>query len=378
VTSPSASATPNLLDLPPLTPGEVTDLEERIAEVLGVPRASHDVALIPGEAILALEAAARSVAHPGQTAVNVVTGPYGALFGSWMRTAGAEVVDVTSPLDSVADPAQVRRALDEHPGATVLAEERGLITVVDAVASVGAEPVPFDRADVVAIGPQKGLAGPAGISALTVSQRAWAHIVSNPAAPRDSSLSLLDWHDRWLRSARAEIPGYLPWLEARAFAAAIDRVGDEGLANVAARHAAARVAARAGIAELGLGPWQREESAAAPIVTTVRLPESVAGTSAVGASPDGAPTTGEPAAPGPTVGTPTAGELIAEAAAASSGIVGPGPGPLADRLVRIVHTGRAASLDAVRRALAGLATVAPNPEGLDAALAAAEAAWSRR
>jgi aspartate aminotransferase-like enzyme len=58
--------------------------------------------------------------------------------------------------------------------------------------------------------------------------------------------------------------------------------------------------------------------------------------------------------------------------------VGPGPGPLADRLVRIVHTGRAASLDAVRRALAGLATVAPNPEGLDAALAAAEAAWSRR
>jgi aspartate aminotransferase-like enzyme len=399
VTSPSASATPNLLDLPPLTPGEVTDLEERIAEVLGVPRASHDVALIPGEAILALEAAARSVAHPGQTAVNVVTGPYGALFGSWMRTAGAEVVDVTSPLDSVADPAQVRRALDEHPGATVLAvvhaeaatggtndldailalaEERGLITVVDAVASVGAEPVPFDRADVVAIGPQKGLAGPAGISALTVSQRAWAHIVSNPAAPRDSSLSLLDWHDRWLRSARAEIPGYLPWLEARAFAAAIDRVGDEGLANVAARHAAARVAARAGIAELGLGPWQREESAAAPIVTTVRLPESVAGTSAVGASPDGAPTTGEPAAPGPTVGTPTAGELIAEAAAASSGIVGPGPGPRADRLVRIVHTGRAASLDAVRRALAGLATVAPNPEGLDAALAAAEAAWSRR
>ncbi|MGO1833803.1 MAG: aminotransferase class V-fold PLP-dependent enzyme [Actinomycetaceae bacterium] len=424
MTSPSASAAPNLLDLPPLTPGEVTGLEERIAEVLGVPTASHDVALVPGEAILALEAAARSVAHPGQTAVNVVTGPYGALFGSWMRATGAEVVDVTSPLDSVADPAEVRRALDDHPDATVLAvvhaeaatggtndldailalaEERGLITVVDAVASVGAEPVPFDRADVVAIGPQKGLAGPAGISALTVSRRAWAHIGSNPAAPRDSSLSLLDWHERWLRSDRTEIPGYLPWLEAHAFAAAIDRVGAEGLDAVEARHAAARAAARAGIAELGLEPWQREESAAAPIVTTVRLPESIAGRPTVGESAAGAPTVGESAAGAPTDGgsvadgvdateptdgeptdgAPTSGEssvrgLIAKAAAASSGIVGPGPGPLTDRLLRIVHTGRAASLDAVRRALTALAPLAPNADGLEAALAAAEAAWSGR
>lgn len=349
----------DLLDLPPLDPQDLTALEEAVAGLLVPPGTRRDVVLVPGEAILALEATARSVAHPGSTAINVVTGPYGALFGGWMRTAGAHVIDVVSELDDVARPDAVAAALDDRPEASVLAvvhaeaatggtnpldeiatlaRERGVLLVVDAVASVGAEPVPVGRADVVAIGPQKGLAGPAGISALTVSPRAWEHMAANPGAPRDSSLSLLDHRERWLLTDRSAYPGYLPWLEARAFAQALHRVTSQGIAAVEEGHRRAAAATRAGIEVLGLAPWQRRAEAAAPIVTTVRLPDGVDGV----ASP--------------------------------SGLVGAGPGPLAGRLVRVLHTGRDATLDAVRTALTELAAVAPRPDSLGEALVAAEGA----
>lgn len=335
-----------LLDPPPLEAATLARVEEQIGRLL---RTDDPVVLFQAEAILALEAVATGLAAPGRVAVNVATGPYGVIFGDWMRRSGAEVVDVVSTLDSVATVEQVVAALDAHPQTAVLAlahaeaatggsnpvaeivrvaRERGIVTVVDAVASVGAEPVEPAAwgADVCVVGPQKGLAGPAGVSAATVSARAWALVESHPAPLRSSSLSLLDWRDGWLRTDRSVIPGTPSVLETTALGAALDRVEAEGLDAVVARHGAAAARARAGLQALGLRTWQRGPSGYASVVTTVAVPARV-----------------DPAT------------FTQAAVSAGSGLVAAGPGELAGRVLRINHTGRHATPESVDTALEGLA-----------------------
>ena len=337
----------SLLDPVPLEAATLARIEQQVSRLLG---SDDSVVLFQAEAILALETVATALAAPGRVAVNVATGPYGVIFGDWMRRAGAQVVDVESALDSVATVEQVVAALEAHPTTVVLAlahaeaatggsnpvaeivraaRDRGVVTVVDAVASVGAEPVDPTGwgADVCVIGPQKALAGPAGVSAATVSDRAWELAESHPAPARSSSLSLLDWRDGWLSTDRTVIPGTPSVLETRALGAALDRVEAEGLAAVVARHEAAAARVRAGLADLGLRTWQRGPQGYASVVTTVAVPDRV-----------------DP-------------RTFTEAAvAAGRGLVVPGPGSLAGRLVRINHTGRAATPEAVDLALGALAT----------------------
>ncbi|HEY0214857.1 MAG TPA: aminotransferase class V-fold PLP-dependent enzyme [Cellulomonas sp.] len=323
-----------LLDQPPLTPAELVDLEALAARIL---RTTNDVLVLQAEAILTLEAVARSLAAPGRRALNIVSGPYGGVFGGWLQEGGADVTTLTVPFDQVVTPDQVAEVIDRvrpdvvavvhaeaatggtNPVAAIgaLARQAGALTVVDAVAAVGAEPVETDAwdLDVVAIGPQKGLAGPAGVSAVSISERAWAAIDTNPGAPRRSSLSLLDQRDGWLRTDRTLIPGMPSWLESRAFAAAARRVLDEGLDAVQDRHRRSAAAAVAGARALGVEPWQEDPSGFAPVVTTLRALD------------------------------------VPIADAALGGILSRGNGPLRDRLLRVNHTGRAAALGPVLDAI---------------------------
>ncbi len=348
----------DLLDQPPLSPAELGRLADLCAEVL---HSEGDIVLVQSEAILALEAVARSVAGPGIAAINVVTGPYGKGFGEWMRQAGATVTDVVFPFDEVADPETVIAAIDEvgpdvvslvHAEAAtggttdvapIIAAARavGAVTVLDAVASIGAEPVETTKWDVdlVVLGGQKALAGPAGVSAVSVSERAWALIDANPVAPHASILSLTDWRDGWLRSDHAIIPGLPNWLEGRALIAALERVQAEDLEAVNARHAAAAAATRAGARELGLDLWQVGDDAArpAPIATALRIPEG------------------------------GAGERLRSL---DAGLITQGVGVLKGSLVRVNHYGLAASPEAVEEALTQLAGALDQDPS--AALAAAE------
>jgi aspartate aminotransferase-like enzyme len=332
-----------LLDQPPLGPDELRELEQLVARTLGT---SQDVVLVQAEAILALESVARSVAGPGRRVLNLVSGPYGGVMGEWMRQAGAVVDEIAAPFDEVLDADVVRTAIDatrpdvvavvhaeaatggSNPLRAILdaAHSAGALTIVDAVASIGAEPVEVDAwgIDVAALGAQKALAGPAGVSAVSVSARAWAEIDANAAAPRGSSLSLTDWRDRWLRTDRDLIPGMPSWLEARSLAAALRRVQGEGLSAVNERHRRAARAAAAGVQALGLSLWQRHAAGRAAVDTTVRPPDDVH----VGAADVG-------------------------------GILALGDGALRGRLLRINHTGRAAALDPVLDALDRLAPLAP-------------------
>lgn len=214
-----------LLD-PPAFPAErYAALADRLAALMST---SNDVLLIQAEAVLALEAAATSLARPGLKALNIVTSPYGTWFGGWLEKGGATVRNLTASQARPVTLEEVERALDEGPdfdllaivhaesasgilnplpAIAALARERGIVTLVDAVASIGGHAFDVDRLgiDIAVIGPQKALAGPAGISAISVSERAWT-LLSHDGAPDNSMLSLMDQKNSGSIPAAAHCP----------------------------------------------------------------------------------------------------------------------------------------------------------------------------
>ncbi|MFD8306567.1 pyridoxal-phosphate-dependent aminotransferase family protein [Streptomyces sp. NPDC059690] len=360
------------LDLPPLSAAHFASVEDRVARLLGT---GHDVVIMQGEALLPLEGAIRGTAGPGTTALNVITGPYGQTFGNWLRDCGAKVIDLAVPFHTAVSAGQIREALAEHPeidfvslvhaeaatgNTNPVAEigevvrEHGALFYLDAVASVGAEPVLVDAwgVDLCVIGAQKAMGGPAGVSAVSVSERAWARMAANPGAPRRSYLSLLDWKERWLDGGRKVLPHAPAQLEMLALEACVERIETQGPAAVMGRHRAAAAATRAGAVALGGGlePYVHAAREAAPVATTLRTPASV-----------------------------VASELVARALAADPALpLAAGGGALAKEMIRVNHYGADATAGAVQGCLAALGAALAEKGltvDLEGARRAAQDAW---
>ncbi|MFD6310945.1 pyridoxal-phosphate-dependent aminotransferase family protein [Streptomyces nigra] len=336
------------LDLAPLSAARFAAVEDRVARLLGT---RQDVVIMQGEALLPLEGAIRGTAGPGTTALNVITGPYGQTFGDWLRDCGARVIDLAVPFHTAVTAEQVREAFAEHPeidfvslvhaeaatgNTNPVAEigevvrEHGALFYLDAVASIGAEPVLPDAwgVDLCVIGAQKAMGGPAGVSAVSVSERAWARMAANPGAPRRSYLSLLDWKERWIDGGRRTLLHAPAQLEMLALEACVERIEADGLDTVMARHRAAALATRAGAVALGGGlePYVHDVRDAAPVATTLRTPAGV-----------------------------EASEVVARALASDPALpLAAGGGALAKEMIRVNHYGTDATAGVVRGSLAAL------------------------
>jgi aspartate aminotransferase-like enzyme len=362
------------LDLAPLSAAHFASIEDRVARLLST---TQDVVITQGEALLPLEGAIRGAAGPGTTALNVITGPYGQTFGDWLRDCGATVIDLAVPFHTAVTAAQILDAFAEHPAidfvSLVHAEAatgntnpvaeigeavraHGALFYLDAVASVGAEPVLPDAwgVDLCVIGAQKAMGGPAGVSAISVSERAWARMAANPRAPRRSYLSLLDWKERWIDGGRRALLHAPAQLEMLALEACLERIEKEGLDAVTARHASAAAATRAGVLALGGGlePYVHDAADAAPVATTLRTPAGV-----------------------------DAAELVAGALAVDPALpLAAGGGALASEMIRVNHYGPDATPEAVDACLAALGTALAGRDGTadpEAARRAAADAWAR-
>lgn len=368
----STTVTHPFLDLPSLGAAHFASIEDRVARLL---RTEQDVVITQGEALLPLEGATRGTAGPGTTALNVITGPYGQTFGNWLRDCGATVIDLTVPFHAAVTAHQIREAFAEHPDidfvSLVHAEaatgntnpvaeigevvrSHGALFYLDAVASIGAEPVLPDAwgVDLCVIGAQKAMGGPAGVSAVSVSSRAWARMAANPLAPRRSYLSLLDWKERWIDGGRKALLHAPAQLEMLALEACVERIEAVGLDAVMARHASAAAATRAGASALGGGlePYVYEASDAAPVATTLRAPSGV-----------------------------DASELVARALESDPAVpLAAGGGALAKEMIRVNHYGVDATRGAVRASLSALgAALASKGLSVDVegALRAVEDGW---
>lgn len=366
----TTSATLAALGQPVLYPYD-PDFLARYADTTELARRAFGTAQAPvilhGEAVLGLEAAAASLIRRDDVVLNLVSGVYGKGYGWWARRYAAEVVEVEVPYDSAVPAESVRAALTARPDVTVVSvvhcetpsgtmndldaigpvvAAHGALLIVDAVSSFGAAHCDFAAwdADLVVVGPQKCLGGPAGLSLLHVSDAAWEHMAANPDAPRASMLSILDWRDAYL--VDRPFPFTPSVSEVYALHACLEQFLAEGPASVLARHQAAARAARAGSRALGLELWAALESICSDAVTALRVPAGL-----------------------------DERELIANARMQSGVMLSGGQGELAGKVLQIGHMGPSAyplspvvAVTALGRALRSLGVKADVGAAVEAAI----------
>ena len=253
-------------------------------------------AIIQGEPVLGLEAAAASLIGRDDVVLNLASGVYGKGFVSWVRRYAKDVVELEVPFNEAIDPAEVAAALRERSDVTVVAvchhdtpsgtlnpineigrivADHGAYLLVDAVSSFGGMDVDPDscHADLFVTGANKCLGCPPGLTLLGVSDRGWAKMEANPTAPRGSFLGLLGWKEAWRPGQ--PFPFTPSVSEINGLEAALDLYLAEGPERVWARHALTARACREGVKALGLTLWPASEAIASPTTTAVRLPEGI-------------------------------------------------------------------------------------------------------
>ncbi|WP_049921511.1 pyridoxal-phosphate-dependent aminotransferase family protein [Halopiger djelfimassiliensis] len=307
---------------------------------------SRDVVVLGGEGILGLEAAIASLVEEGDRVLCLSNGLYGDGFADFVEQYGGEAVTCEFPwrgtlgADAVRD--ELDRAADagepfdlatmvhcETPTGTLtdlepildVLEDRGVISVVDAVSSLGGTPVPTDRIDVCLGASQKCLSAPPGLATCAISDRAWDRI---EAVETQSFYTDLE---PWRTAAADE---WFPYTHLTAnlygLDAAVELLFEEGLETVFDRHETAAALCRERARSLGLELYPADEADCSPTVTALDVEGRAA--------------------------------TLQQAVLDEHGIVlATGLGDLEDDVLRIGHMGHNARVDHVERTMDALADV---------------------
>ncbi|SEP62516.1 pyridoxal-phosphate-dependent aminotransferase family protein [Natrinema salaciae] len=244
-----------------------------------------DIAILGGEGILGLEAAVASLVEPGDRVLCLANGLYGEGFADFVEMADGEAVVCDAPWRGPLDLATVESHLetgsfdvatmvhcetptgvlnDLEPVLDVL-DEHDVVSVVDAVSSLGGTPVPTDRIDVCLGASQKCFSAPPGLTVCSVSDRAWAKIESFETESLYTDL------EPWRDAADEE---WFPYTHLASnlygLDTAIDLLLEEGLEDVFERHEAAAERCRERAAAIGLGLYP-DEATASPTVTALEV-----------------------------------------------------------------------------------------------------------
>ncbi|TYL38637.1 alanine--glyoxylate aminotransferase family protein [Natronococcus pandeyae] len=245
----------------------------------------EDVVVLGGEGILGLEAAIASLVGEGDQVLCLSNGLYGEGFADFVENYGGEAVvsevswRETLDVDVVADVLEEEGPFDvatmvhcETPTGTLndlepvldVLEEYDVLSVVDAVSSLGGTPVPTGKIDVCLGASQKCLSAPPGLTTCAVSERAWDRIesVENPTLYADL--------EPWRTAADEE---WFPYTHLASnlygLDAAVDLLLEEGLDDVFARHEETATLCRERAADLGLETYAEDEADCSPTVTAL-------------------------------------------------------------------------------------------------------------
>ena len=260
------------------------DYRRLLGKLAAVYGTDDEMVVLGGEGILGLEASVASLVAPGETVLCLANGLYGQGFADFVETHGGDPV-VHSPGETEPfDPAEVASLVDEHDpavatmvhcetptgllndldGVLEVLDDAGVITVVDAVSSLGGVSVPTERIDVCLGASQKCFSAPPGLATAAVRDRAWAAMEARE--PHSLYANFLPFRD---------VSDGFPYTHLTTEVVALDEalglLLDEGLDAVRERHAAAAARCRERGAELGLETVPGPERSS-PTVTAFAVP----------------------------------------------------------------------------------------------------------
>lgn len=316
------------------------DLCEKLATIYGT---AHDVVVLGGEGILGLEAAIACLVGPGDRVLCISNGLYGDGFADFVEAYDGDAALVSVPYDAGYDLDGVATALEaadadgepfavatmvhcETPTGTLndlepvldLLDDYNVLSVVDAVSSLGGTPVPTERIDVCLGASQKCFSAPPGLTTAAISERAWEAMEERE--PGSLYTNFLPWRD-----VTEEFPYTHLTANVAALDAAVDRLLEEGLDSVYARHEEAAERCRERGSELGIECYPDPERQS-PTVTAFHLPGD-------------------------------AKRVQRRVAAETDVILATGLGDLADDILRIGHMGYNADVEKVDEAMDPVASV---------------------
>jgi aspartate aminotransferase-like enzyme len=146
-----------------------------------------------------------------------------------------------------------------------------VLTIVDAVSSLGGTSVPVDDIDVCLGASQKCFSAPPGLSTLSVSDRAWEAVEETDQTAFYTSLA--PWRDVDLDTDEAVLLPYTPSVSnLYALDASMDRLLEDGVEDVHDRHERVAGYCRKRGRELGLDPYPESGDHCSPTVTAFEIP----------------------------------------------------------------------------------------------------------
>jgi alanine-glyoxylate transaminase/serine-glyoxylate transaminase/serine-pyruvate transaminase len=248
---------------------------------------------LPGTGMAAMEAAVCNVVEPGDEIIVGIHGFFGQRMADIVERHGGTAVRVEVEFGQVIMVDQIQAALDAHPEAKMvgvvhgetssgigqplaeigkLVRSRDKLFLVDTVCSLGGADIPVDDLliDICYSGGQKCIGGPAGISCITLNQRAEAVIEARTRPVDTWYLDLMLIKKYWFtdRVYHHTAPGPMVF----ALKEALTLIQEEGLQNRIARHQKVGDLLKAGLADLGLELFGDPDNRL-PMLTCVMIPE---------------------------------------------------------------------------------------------------------
>lgn len=246
----------------------------------------------------ALEAALVNSVPPGKKVICLIAGRFGERWRNIAKAFGLESVNITVPYGQAVQPEQLEKALTDHPDAVAvcstlsetstgvghdieafsqLIARTPALHIVDAISGLGPIECRTDAwtIDMVCTGSQKALMMPPGLAFLSVSDKAWKVIDSNPA-PRTFYFDL----KKARKSLETNDTPYTPaHTLIRALRLSLKRILEEGMENIWKRQARIAAAARAGFTGMGLEIFANPPNNA---LTVVKAPAGVSSSDLLG------------------------------------------------------------------------------------------------
>lgn len=253
----------------------------------------NDLFLIVGPGTAALDAAMAS-SLPDRARVLVPhNGWFGARMAEMCAAHRAQVEEMAFPLGEAIDADRVVERLRREPRVTAVAwvhhetstgvlnpvepiscaaRELGILSIIDAVSSLGGTPLKVDDwcVDLCVSVSNKGIASHPGLAGITVSDAAWAAIDANPDQ-RSWYLDLRTWrrYDReW--AAWHPYPTTVGSGQVAALSVALGKILEEGLDARIARTERAASRVRTALRERGFEMFAADEIAS-PLTTAVKV-----------------------------------------------------------------------------------------------------------
>ena len=267
---------------------EYKELCDHLSSLLHTDNASY---ILNGEGILGLEAACASLTEPGDRVLVLDNGLFGKGFADFVKLYGGEPVLYTVSDKKAIDIDALKQYLQvdhDFKYATVvhcdtptgvlnpieqicpLLKQYGILTVVDAVASMFGVEIDIDasQVDVLCGGSQKALSAPPGLTMLTVSNDAIAAMEQRKTPIASFYANILTfknyYKDKWF-------PYTMPISDIYGLGAALDNVLADR--NIYVRHTQIAQAVRTAVVEAGLKLYL--DSDYCPTVTVIEVPDGI-------------------------------------------------------------------------------------------------------